>query len=101
MKIVSEKQLTYIKAEYQDLTNHQVGNYFFEGSDKSIFENLILFTDDVLFSEIRNYRYLAMTNGQRIWNKYFWYLHYQTDILRNGGNADSYQQSISKVLEAL
>jgi len=101
MKIVSEKQLTYIKREYQELINRQVVNYYFEGLDKSIFENLILFTDNAIFSEICKDHYLSMTDCQRTWNKYFWYLRYQTDILINGGNIGNHQQSISKVLEEL
>lgn len=101
MKIVSEKQLTYIKEEYLELIKKQVKNYYFEGIDKSIFENLILFTDNDLFSEIRKDHYLSMTECQRTWNKYFWYLRYQTDILRNGGNIDNHQQPIFKLLEEL
>jgi hypothetical protein len=74
MKIVSEKQLTFIRTEYQDLINKQSGNYHFDGNDKSIFENLILFTDDTVYNQIRNDHYLSMTNCQRVWNKYFCYL---------------------------
>jgi hypothetical protein len=101
MKIVSEKQLTFIKTEYQELINQRSSYYFFEGGDKSIFDNLVLFTDDIIFSKIRNDHYLAMTNCQRSWNKYFWCLNYQTDILRNGGSAENHQQPIFKVLEEL
>lgn len=101
MKIVSEKQLTFIRTEYQDLINKQSGNYHFEGSDKTIFENLILFTDDTVYNQIRSDHYLSMTNCQRLWNKYFYYLRYQSDILRNGGNADNHQQPIFKILEEL
>lgn len=101
MKIVSEKQLTFIRAEYQDLITQQSGNYFFEGIDKLIFDNLVLFTDDILYNKIRNDKYLAMTDCQRTWNKYFWYLRYQTDVLKNGGNAGNHQQPISKLLEEL
>lgn len=101
MKIVSEKQLTFIRAEYQDLIKQQSSNYFFEGTDKIIFDNLVFFTDDILYNKIRNDKYLTMTNCQRTWNKYFWYLRYQTDILKKGDNADNHQQPISKVLEEL
>lgn len=101
MKIVSEQQLTFIKSEYQDLINKQSENYHFEGSDKTIFDNLILLTDDTLYNQIRSDHYLSMTNCQRVWNKYFYYLRYQSDILRNGSNADNHQQPIFKILEEL
>jgi len=101
MKIVSEKQLTFIRSEYYDLIEKQSNNYFFEGANKSIFDNLVLFTDDVAFRKIRDDHYLSMTSCQRTWNKYFWYLRYQTDILRNGGNIENHQQPIFKVLEEL
>lgn len=101
MKIVSEKQLTFIRTEYQDLINKQSGNYHFEGSDKTIFDNLILLTDDTVYNQIRSDHYLSMTNCQRVWNKYFYYLRYQSDILKNGGNADSHHQPIFKILEEL
>lgn len=101
MKIVSEKQLTFIRTEYQDLIDKQSGNYHFEGNDKTIFENLILFTDDNVYNRIRSDHYLSMTNCQRVWNKYFFYLRYQSTIFRNGGNADNHQQPIFKVLEEL
>ncbi|HSD07627.1 hypothetical protein [Flavobacterium sp.] len=101
MKIVSEKQLTLIRTEYQHLIDKQSNNYFFEGVNKSIFDNLVLFTDDIVYNKIRDNHYLAMTNCQRTWNKYFWYLRYQTDILKNGGNIENHQQPISKILEEL
>ena len=101
MKIVSEKQLTFIRAEYQDLINKQSGNYHFDGYDKTIFDNLVLFNDDTVYNQIRNDHYLSMTNCERVWNKYFSYLRYQSDILKNGGNVDNHQQPIFKVLEAI
>ena len=101
MKIVSEKQLDFIRTEYQDLINKQLGKYHFEGNDKTIFDNLILFTDDTIYNQIRSDHYLSMTNCQRVWNKYFYYLNYKSDILRNGGNAENHQQPIFKVLEEL
>lgn len=101
MKIVSEKQLNFIRTEYQDLINNQSVNYNFEGRDKTIFDNLILFTDDNVYNQICSDHYLSMTNCQRVWNKYYFYLRYQSDILRNGGNVDNLQEPIFKVLEEL
>lgn len=101
MKIVSEKQLAFIRTTYQDLINKQSGNYHFDGNDKTFFENLILFIDDTVYNQIRGDHYLSMTNCQRVWNKYFCYLRYKSDILRNGGKADNHQQAIFKVLEEL
>lgn len=101
MKIVSEKQLAFILTEYQDLIDLQSNNYLFEGANKSIFDNLILFTDDILYNKIRDDHYLAMTNCQRTWNKYFWYLRYQADILKNGDKVENHQQPVSKALEEL
>jgi hypothetical protein len=101
MKIVSERQLAYIRNEYTELFSQRSVNYYFEGKDKSVFDNLILFTDDDIYNAIRNDHYLSMTNCQRLWNKYFWYLRYQSDVLKNGTSADNHQQPISKVLEEL
>ncbi len=101
MKIVSEKQLTFIRAEYKDLINQQSGNYFFEGDDKSVFDNLLLFTDDTIYNKVRNDHYLSMTNCQRVWNKYFWYLRYQTDLSLNERNIENHRQPIFKILEEL
>jgi hypothetical protein len=100
MKIVSEEQLKYIKSEFKDFTDRSY-NYVFEGSDMSIFENLVIFYDDILFNKIRSEHYLAMTDCQRIWNKYFWYLRYNSDISKIGGNTGSHIQPISKILEQL
>jgi hypothetical protein len=101
MKIVSENQLTYIKKEYAELVSRQTSNYIFEGDDKSIFENLVLFSDEILFDTIRTDHYLAMSNCNRVWNRYFWYLRYESDILKMGRKADNHQQPIFKVLEEL
>jgi len=101
MKIVSEKQLAFIRTEYQELINKQSGNYHFEGRDKAIFDNLTVFTDETVYNTIRSDHYLSMSNCQRVWNKYFYYLRYQSDILTNGGNAENHEQSIFKVLEKL
>lgn len=101
MKIVSEKQLTFIRSEYQNLISKQLRSYHFEGVDKTLFDNLILFTDDTIYNQIRGDHYLSMTNCQRVWNKYFSYLRYQSDILKNGSSADNHQQPIFKILEEL
>ena len=101
MKIVSEKQLEYIKAEYRDLLSQQSEKYFFEGSEKGIFDNLILFTDDKLYNTIRSDHYLSMTACQRTWNKFFWYLRYQSDMLKISTNSDNHQQPIFKILEEI
>jgi len=101
MKIVSEQQLKFIKSEFEDLVKERVREYVFEGQDFSFFENLILFYDNVLFETIRKEHYLAMTDCQRIWNKYFWYLRYSSDIAKNGGNVNNHKQLIFKVLEEL
>jgi len=101
MKIVSEKQLTFIKTEYRDLINKQSGNYQFDGGNKTIFDNLVLFADDTIYNQIRNDHYLSMTNCERVWNKYFFYLRYQSNILKNSRSIDNLQQPIYKVLEEI
>ena len=101
MKIVSEQQLKYIKSEFEDLIAERANKYVFEGKEMSFFENLILFYDDTLFEAISKEHYLSMKNCQRIWNKYFWYLRYRSDISKNGGNAGNHIQPIAKVLEEL
>jgi hypothetical protein len=101
MKIVSEQQLDYIKNEFKDLLRERTSKYVFEGEDNSIFENLILFTDDTLFDKIRNEHYLSMNYCQRVWNEYFWYLRYNDSLLKIGINTENHQQPISKILEKL
>ena len=101
MNIVSEVQLRVIKNEYSDLINDQLKKYVFEGDRRDIFENLIVFSDEVIYNSIRKDHYLSMTNCNRIWNEYFWYLRYQSDIELNGGNALGHEQPIFRTLEKL
>jgi hypothetical protein len=42
-----------------------------------------------------------MSNCNRAWNKYFWYLRYESDVLKMGRKADNHQQPIFKVLVEL
>lgn len=101
MKIVSEQQLDYIKNEFKDLLRDRTSKYVFEGEDNSIFENLILFTDDILFEKIRDEHYLSMSYCQRVWNEYFWYLRYNSSLYKSGVNTENHQQPISQILEKL
>ena len=101
MKIASEQQLNFIRTEYKDFLQQQTSRYIFEGFDKSIFDNLILFTDDTIYNKIKADHYLVMTDCERVWNEYFWYLRYSADILKIGGDTGNHVQPISKILEKL
>jgi hypothetical protein len=101
MKIVSEKQLEYIKNEYLDIFQEYSKQYVFERSDLLIFNNLFLFYDNNIFEKIRNDHYLSMSHSQRVWNKYFWYLRYTSNLQKQGINIETHTQPFSEILEEL
>ena len=80
MKLVSEYQLEELKKYYKDILVKEILKYNFEGGNYSVFENLIIFTDEKVYSEIRKDHNLSLNNCQKLWNKYFWYLRHISEL---------------------
>lgn len=101
MKIVTEKQLEFIKYQYPELIVNRAKEYVFEGNDINAFHNLMVFSDDQLFRTLRRDHYLSMPECGRVWNEYFWYLRYKRSIELSNRNASNHEQPIFKTLEKL
>ena len=101
MKLVSEYQLEELKKYYQDILDKEILKYNFEDGNYSVFENLIIFTDEKVYSEIRKDHNLYLNNCQKLWNKYFWYLRHISELKKNKININNYEQSIFKLVEEI
>ena len=67
-----------------------------------MFENLIVFSDDILFDAVRKDHYLSMPKCERTWNEYFWHIRYKTTLpLGAVSDIASHEQAIFKTLEKL
>ncbi|MEZ5016679.1 MAG: hypothetical protein R2800_06475 [Flavipsychrobacter sp.] len=101
MKIVSEKQLDFIKTEYTQLLKEHTNKYDFDKKQLHLFENLVIFSDDELYKKIRSDHYLSMPECNRTWNNYFWHLSYYTALDKNGFSLSNKELQDNKILDLI